>query len=140
MTQSITRATCIRPVLSDLLDQLNAVDDSLEHLSTLYNIHENSQEAQDSRSVHRSVDYVRAYVRKLRTSNDTVLRPLETAPDNEHGPDALIAACNEKLKAGLVRLEPGESYSITVTKEVEAVTVDISPQEFGKRFAQSYQG
>ena len=65
---------------------------------------------------------------------------IEETHDSGSGPDNLIADCHEKLKAGLVGLGPGESYSITVRKDVEnVVTTDMSAEEFAKRFRQNYQ-
>jgi hypothetical protein len=76
------------------------------------------------------------YNREFETTADVI----EAEDDSGPGPDNLIADCHEKLKAGLAGLGPGESYSITVRKDVEnVVTTDMSAKEFAKRFRQNYQ-
>jgi hypothetical protein len=76
------------------------------------------------------------YNREFETTADAI----EAEDDSGPGPDNLIADCHEKLKAGLAGLGPGESYSITVRKDVEnVVTTDMSAEEFAKRFRQNYQ-
>lgn len=68
-----------------------------------------------------------------------VLENIEAKADTGYNSDTLITACHEKLKTGLVDLEPGETYTISVTRKVEYADEDIRPTDFVKRFVENYR-
>jgi len=67
------------------------------------------------------------------------LENIEAEADTGHNSDTLITACHEKLKTGLVDLEPGETYTLSVTRKVEDADEDIHPTDFVKRILESYR-
>jgi len=116
-------------VTSTGLDNLISGIDYEEHPTVVKNL---------TNAIH-CIKKARMYIREAVVTNAArVRRAAEIKP--ETGTDGIIADCHEKLKAGLAGLGPGESYSITVRKDVEnVVTTDMSAEEFAKRFRQNYQ-
>ncbi len=125
----------IDPLYSTLRQQLSLTTDISNELHQVACKHEIIRELRAAFEHLR--EFETYYEKACKLTDDAIEGRVED--NTPTGDDGLIADCIKKLKAGLAGLEPGGSYTLTVAKEADVPMADISPEDFAKRFKDSYQ-